>query len=406
MTKSQVMRMGVISPKDWGLPKASATDDNVIPGIRMSSAEVEQRIRDCTYQWLPQQFDAKTGAFYGHYRASDGYQEPPKTVNLLAGWQLMASFDRYQDEQLLDRASSSLAFYYRNFVVSHPMSVVVGGARDGIATYEVWTKFSAEFVIGALGLYRRTEDELWLEQAQQSGRYLLQAARHRFSPKYFLNKGSWSNLEFGWDSWGRAIEALLDLALVTGDSVWQDIALRWGEHALSIQAEDGSFYLIDNEYYNSDLAADELRGLAFLYELTHERRFINACRRFADWHLAHQRPDASWMMTLDRDGNVVTPIVGPGDVSNIGIALLRIHHITGDKDYLDAALGAFNYSLSKQVMPGSSEPYADDPYVEWGFWSWDPYYDYSLSPDQSTHHVRGIMFLLDYLAFLESGSLS
>ena len=178
---------------------------------------------------------------------------------------------------------------------------------------------------------------------------------------------------------------------------WQELALLWGEHGLSIQAETGCFYLIDREYHNTDLAADELRALTFLYELTKDERFLHAALRFADWHLAHQRPDGAWAMTLDRDGNVVVPTVGPGDVPNIAIALLRLHPVTGEVRYLDAALLAFKYSLWMQVLPGSDQPYADDLNVQWGFWSWDPYYDYTLSTDQSTHHVRGMMFLLDYL---------
>lgn len=394
------MQIGVISPQDWGLPVATTISENSIPGLGASSAELDRRIRGNVYQWLPHQLDPETGAFYGFYRAPDGHREPPQTANLIASWQLMAASDRFGDDQLLERAQGALDFYYRQFVVSHPMSVIGGGARDGVATHEIWTKLSAEFVISALGLYRRTNQNVYLERAEQSGRYLLQAARHDFAPKYRLDSGRWGDLSFGWDSWGRAVEACLDLAAVTGYASWQDLALRWGEHGLSIQAKDGCFYLIDQEYYNTDLAADELRALTFLYEITKDERFLQAALRFADWHLAHQRPDGAWVMTLDRDGNVVVPTVGPGDVSNIAIALLRLHHVTGEARYLDAALLALRYSLSKQILPGSDQPYADDPNVQWGFWSWDPYYDYSVSSDQSTHHVRGMMFALDYLEWL------
>jgi hypothetical protein len=87
-------------------------------------------------------------------------------------------------------------------------------------------------------------------------------------------------------------------------------------------------------------------------------------------------------------------------VPNIAVALLRLHSVTEDEAYLKAALRAFRYSLSKQVLPEGDEPYAADPRVQWGFWSWDPYYDYTLSGDQSTHHVRGMMFLLDYVGAL------
>ncbi len=397
------MRIGVISPQDWGLPVASRTSETHIPGLGASPAELDRRMRGNVYQWLPRQLDPETGAFYGFYRAPDGYREPPQTVNLIASWQLMAAYDRFGDNQLLEHARQSLDFYYRQFVVSHPMSVVRGGARDGVATHEIWTKFSAEFVIGALGLYRRAKQNTWLERAEQGGRYLLQAARHGFAPRYRLDTGRWGDLDFGWDSWGRVVEACLDLAAATEDVSWRDLAMRWGEHGLSIQAEDGCFYLIDREYYNTDLAADELRALIFLYEITKDERFLHTALRFADWHLAHQRPDGAWAMTLDRDGNVVVPTVGPGDVPNIAIALLRLHYVTGEARYLEAALLALRYSLSMQVLPDSGQPYADDPNVQWGFWSWDPYYDYTLSGDQSTHHVRGMMFALDYLDSGHSG---
>jgi hypothetical protein len=85
---------------------------------------------------------------------------------------------------------------------------------------------------------------------------------------------------------------------------------------------------------------------------------------------------------------------------NIAIALFRLHHATQDTRYLDAALLALKYSLSRQVLPNSEEPYSDDPNVLWGFWSWDPYYDYTVSGDQATHHIRGYMFVMDYLHYL------
>ncbi len=347
--------------------------------------------------WLPRYLDADSGAFFGFYRAPDGFREPPQTANLIGSWLLMAAYDRFAEKSYLDRATTALDFYYRQFVVSHPMSIVGGGAREGGEAGEVWTKFSAEFAIGALGLHKRTGDKVWLARAEQSGRYLLQAARHGYAPGYNLVQRRWTDVAAGWDSWGRAVEACLLLAGTTGDSAWRDLAVRWGEHGLEMQAVDGCFYLISGEYYNTDLAADELRGLTFLHEVTGEPRYLTAARRFADWHLANQRDDGAWAMTIDRDGNVVVPTVGPGDMPNIAVALLRLYHVTEVHTYLDAALRAFAYSQGTQVLPGSEEPYAEDPAICWGFWSWDPYYDYTQSPDQATHHIRGMMFVLDYL---------
>jgi uncharacterized protein YyaL (SSP411 family) len=235
----------------------------------------------------------------------------------------------------------------------------------------------------------------------QSGRYIVQARRHNFAPRYDLSTGQW--LPTGWDSWGRVAEACLMLWRASDDARWLDEAVHWGAHALEIQADDGAFYLIDGEYYNTDLAADEIRALAMLYEVTGREVYLNTARRFADWHLERQMANGAWPLTIDPDGDVVMPTVGPGDIPNIGVALLRLYHVTRNQAYLDAAHRALRYSISVQAAPESGHPYTDDEKVRWGFWSWDPYYDFTLSGDQSTHHARGMWFLLDYLAF--SGSL-
>jgi hypothetical protein len=394
------MQIGVISPQDWGLAVTDATaeslvDASVFAALGASPRELERRMRANTYEWLPRQLDEGEGAFHGFYSAPRQHLDFPQTVNLIAPWQLLAAYDRYQDEQLLTTARRAADWFYERFVVTHPMSVVIGGVRDGLRSEELWTKFAAELVISAVGLYRRTGEGLYLDRARQSAGFLIQSARHDFSPKYNEETGKWQ--DWGWQSFGRVIEAFMELEQVTEEAAWGEHALRWGELGLALQAPDGSFYLIDDDYFNTDLAADELRALIFLYERTEWGFYLEAACHFAEWLLAWQREDGAWPLTIDRDGNVVVPTVGPGDVPNIAVALLRLHSVTDDEAYLQAALRTFRYSLSTQVLPESGEPYADDPRVQWGFWSWDPYYDYTLSGDQSTHHVRGMMFLLDYL---------
>jgi hypothetical protein len=186
------------------------------------------------------------------------------------------------------------------------MSVVAGGVRDGVATDHLWTKFSAEEVITCLGVYGRTGEARWLDRAVQSGRYLIQARRHGYAPRYDLAANRW--LAHGWDSWGRVIEAHVLLWQATDDTRGCEEALLWGDYALTIQAQDGAFYLIDGDYYNTDLAADELRGLVWLHLITGRKEFLQAA--------------GAWPLTIGRDGNVVMPTIGPGDVPNIAVALL------------------------------------------------------------------------------------
>ena len=345
------------------------------------------------------QLAGRQGAFAGYYRVADHAFEAPQLTNLIAPWQLMAAYDRYGDGGFLDKATQAANWVYQNMVETHPMSPVVGGVRDAWQPEEVWTKFTAEHVTLNIGLLQRTEYTEYLRRAIQSARVLVQAGLHDHATKYEHQEERW--VTRGWQSFGRIIEAYLSLYRVTRDDRWLGAALSWGEFGLSKQAPDGGFYLINDEYYNSDIAADELRAFTFLYELTGLSQFRLAAERFADWHLSSQRPDGAWLLSVGRFGNPVSEYVGPGDVPNIAIALLRLHWALGDPRYLASALKAMRYALTRQVVPGDAQPFSEDEGAQWGYWSWDPYYDYTMSGDQVTHLVRGLWFMLDYLATLQ-----
>ncbi|MBN1250333.1 MAG: hypothetical protein JXC32_21900, partial [Anaerolineae bacterium] len=79
--KEHSMRIGVISPQDWGLavcrPGAQAA---ALPGVGEMPADLEARILGNLYSWLPHYVDPDTGACYGYYRAPDGFREPPQTA--------------------------------------------------------------------------------------------------------------------------------------------------------------------------------------------------------------------------------------------------------------------------------------------------------------------------------------
>lgn len=398
-----------ISPQDWNLqPATQEQSEKIIQQLCGMSLEVlELRCKRNIYEWLPQHFSDEDGAFRGYYNAQKQRFELPQLVNLIAPCLLMAGYDRYGDEHLLNKAIHAAEWLHcSSLVVTHPMSLGIGGVLQ-LESREAWTKYSAEYVMLNLGLYKRTnQGRGFLERAIQSGQFLIQAARHDYATKLHLQE-TWSETwsTSGWQAFGRAIEAFLSLYEVTGEANWRNHALAYGEYALDLQGQNGCFYLINGEYYNSDLAADPLRALVFLFEETGEERFLRAARRFADWHIQLQSEDGSWPINIDKDGNVLCSVVGPGDVSNIGIALLRVHKTTDDNRYLDAAIKAFQYSVSTQITPEGEHPFSKDPKVRWGFWSWMPYHDYTVSADQATHHIRGLMFLMDYVASLESASI-
>jgi len=392
-------KVSVVSPQDRGIPVAVATSEEPGPELGLSPAELERRAKANTFEWLPTQFDEQAGAFYGHYSAREQRFEPPQTSNLIGPWQLLAAYDRYGDEMLLTRARRAAEWFYGHFVVTHPMRIVIGGVRDALRAHELWSKYAAEFVILNVGLYRRTHEQEYLDRAFQSSEFLIQSMWHDFAIRYNETTTTWEKQ--GWRAFGRAIEAYLEMEQVTGDHAWLERAVRTGDFGLTLQADDGCFYLIDDEYFNTDLTADEIRAFILLAQRTGRQEFLDSARRFADWLLARQREDGSWPLTIDCHGQVVVATVGPGDMPNIGMALLQLHEATGDDRYRKAAMHAFRFGLSTQVLPGTGDEYALDPRVCWGFWSWAPRYDYTVSPDQSTHHVRGMFFLLDWIAHVE-----
>jgi len=394
-----------ISPKDWGLSPAPAKDSAVLARLRLPRDELEMRAKNNSCEWLPRQFNEEMGAFHGYYDARTRTLAAPQNVNLIAPFQCLAAFDRYGDEKLLNMARRAADWLEANLVETHPMSLVLGGVLDNIKRDQLWTKYTADYVLLNLGLWSRLNQEVFLARAAQSSRFLLQAQNHGFAAKYDHWQEHW--IPQGWQSFGRVIEALIALREATGDQIWLERAQAWGSNALKLQAENGCFYLINDTYYSSDIAADEIRGLIRLHLRTGSERFLKSGLRFADWHVLRQMPSGAWPLSEDRWGVPVTDYRGPGDMPNIAIALLLAHWMTSDAKYAATAVRTLRYSLSQQQVPGRQDAsYGDDPNTHWGFWSWDPPYDYTMSADQSTHHVRAYWFFLDYMLALPDEKLA
>jgi hypothetical protein len=387
-----------VSPESWGLQPAQDTDSPHLNALGLPGRELEARAKLNTYHWLTAQFDKDPGAFHGYYDPRVGAFAEPQTVNLIAPFQLVAAYDRYQDEELLCMARRCADWLETTMVETHPMSLVLGGVRDNIKPTQLWTKYTADYVTLNLALYERVEDEELLRRAVHSSKFLLQSQNHGFAPKYDHGVERW--LTKGWQSFGRVVVAMIALQEFTGDEVWLDRAMTWADHGVSLQASDGCFYLINDDYYSSDIAADEIRGLVRAAWRTELKRYLAAAQRFADWHCNHQLPNGAWPVSIDRWGVTVGDYTGPGDIPNIATAMLLVHKATSDLRYLACAVRALRYSVTQQCTPGDEHPQFDDPALHWGFWSWDPRYDYTMSADQSTHHVRGYWFFLDYFLAL------
>jgi hypothetical protein len=312
-------------------------------------------------------------------------------------------YDLSGDSLMLERAEDCFRWAYEHATEIHPMFSWQGGVRDGFKPNELYVKYTGDAFLAAIALYRRTRNEKYLFCIKQFHNFFKQARKAGFCYKYNLAAYQWSSTGFVWRSFGFPLTAYIELYEVTEDEKYLQEAAAWADHGLGLQADNGCFYLLDGEFWNSDLTAPELRGLVFLSEITKDRKYLDAASRFADWLIPRQDDDGSWPVGIDRDDEVCAPNIGPGDMPNIALSFLRLYMRTGEEKYFDPALKAVRYSLSMQAVEGGKYPlYLNDRSVKWGFWSWDPLFDYSLSGDQSVHHIRGILFMAYYIANFKS----
>jgi Highly conserved protein containing a thioredoxin domain len=388
-----------ISSREWGLSRPEGDGlDRVRQALGIGYDELETRWRSAVYEFVLHCYEPEAGALRHSYFAGTRTWSPPDNGNFLMAISFLAMYDRYQDPEALGRAQACVNWAYANCVETQPMFTWQGGVRDGFRPNELYLKYTSDALRVSLALQARgAAADLDVPIAQYHN-FIKQCRTNGFAGKFDTTTYRFSDRGFVWNAFGGPSIAYLQRFEATGDERHLEHARAWADHGLTGQAANGSFYLIDDAFWNSDLTALELRSLVFLHEVTGDERYLAGAIRFADWLLDIQRDDGAWPLGIDRDGEVCAPNVGPGDTPNIAISLVRLHMATSERRYLDAAVRAIRYSLSMQAVDGGKYPrHLDDPSVRWGFWSWDPLYDESLSADQAVHHVRGMMIVADYL---------
>jgi len=393
-----------VSPENWSLSTPGEEGKGRVKNLLgLNYDEIAKRARNAVYEFLERLYDLKEEALYHYYRADNKRLSEKDSGNFLMAVNFLVMFDLLGDEEMLNKARSCYNWAYKNCTEIHPMFTWQGGVRDGFKSNELYVKYTGDAFLSCLSLYARTGEEEYLRHIRQYHSFIKQARKAGFRYKFDTNTYRWIEKGFCWQSFGYPICAYLQFYEMNKETRYLEEAIAWGEHALSLQRENGAFYLIDGEFWNSDLAPVELRALTFLYEATGRVEFLDAARCYADWLVEKQNNDGSWPIGIDRDDEICAPIIGPGDVPNTALSLIRLHMNIATEAYLEAAIKAIRYSISMQALEGGKySVYLDDPHVKWGFWSWDPLHDCSLSGDQSVHHIRGMLFTANYIGSLGS----
>ncbi len=387
-----------IFPTSWGFKRPSSENNLILESLGYDITSLENRVKNCVYLFLDKLFDTTEQGLHHYYRADTKYISELDSGNFLMAINYITMYDMTGDPIMLERAEGCFMWGYNHATETHPMFTWQGGVRDGFKNNELYVKYTGDAFLTCIALYKRTKKDDYLFYIKQFHNFFKQAKKANFAYKYDTNTYQWSHHGFVWRSFGFPIVSYIELYEVTGEKKYIEEAIAWGDHGLSLQADDGCFYLLDGEFWNSDLTAPEMRGLIFLYELTGDEKYLHATIRFADWLIDHQGADGSWPIGIDADGDVCAPNIGPGDMPNIALGMIRLHMHEKKDIYLHSAIQAVRYSLSMQAVEEGKYPvYLDDAHVKWGFWSWDPLHDITLSGDQTVHHIRGILFLAYYL---------
>ena len=397
-----------VTPDEWGLdPEPRAGMEAIEAALGVSYGCLRERLTKALSHFVLGLYDTKLGALHHYYRPDIQYLSEFDSGNFLMALNFVVLSDTTGDSSALVKAESCYRYAMNHFCDRHPMAFWQGGVRDGLKPNELWVKYTGDAAWLATSLYRRTRNTNYLRDLHQFHNFFKRAREADFAYTFDTSTYAWKHQGNVWRAFGFPITAYLELYESTREQRFRDEALRWGQHALELQAPTGAFYLLDGHFWNSDLTAPELRGLINLWELSDETKFLDAATAYTDWLLLQQRNDGAWPLCIDLDEEVCVETVGPGDPPNIALSLVRLHAATGLDTYLHAATKAVRYGLSMQVCEEGAYPlYLDDPKAKWGFWSWDPLQDHSLSGDQSIHHVRGSLFLASYISALaEAGKL-
>lgn len=388
-----------IFPTGWNIQRPETECTKVKELLGETIAEIEARAKNCVYNFLERLYDPEEKGLRHYYRADTKYRSELDSGNFLMAINYLSIYDLTGDALMLSRAEDCFMWGYNNSTENHPMFTWQGGVRDGFKRNELYVKYTGDAFLTCVALYRRTKKEEYLFYIKQFHNFFKQAKKAGFCYKYNTDTYQWTDTGFVWRSFGFPVVCYIELYEALGDKEYLDEAILWGNHGLSLQEKDGCFYLLDGSFWNSDLTAPELRGLVFLHELTGDEKYLSAACRFADWLISHQDEQGAWPIGIDMDGEVCAPNIGPGDMPNIALGLIRLHMATKTGKYFDSAISAMKYSLKMQALEGGKYPlYLDDPCVKWGFWSWDPMFDTSLSGDQTVHHIRGMLFTAYYIA--------
>ena len=151
---------------------------------------------------------------------------------------------------------------------------------------------------------------------------------------------------------GYIIPTFFDYFHTTVKSVYRQRALRMADWEISVQMENGAFQSGDLDLLPQKPAVfntgQVLFGLVNAYKETKDDKYKSAAVKAADWLIEAQDNDGAWRTDLSTLTN------NPVHLYNTRTAwgLLKVHSITLNETYLNAAVQNMDWALRQQLDNG------------------------------------------------------
>lgn len=180
---------------------------------------------------------------------------------------------------------------------------------------------------------------------------------------------------------GYAINFLLGLYSRDKNNEYLEIAKRAGDFIIYYQSKSGISkgavpWTIDSEgnphsiYYSFDTAMC-VNGLADLYKVTHDEKYLISAVSAADWLLRAQNTNGSFKAVYNAEkmsyDSKILEKTWSGDNGCLHIkhliGLLKIYRLTKDKKYLESIKTLLNWSMEIQMQNGAFKAIPEEIYT-------------------------------------------
>jgi len=318
------------------------------------------RVRDiethalAALEWLCRAQDAVPGGGVARGYSTNDHGPFP------AGWQpaypettgyiIPTFFDaakRFDRPDLRDRAIRMARW---EIEVQSPDGSIPGGVlgeRKGPVVFN-----TGQVMLGWCRAHEETGDAEYREALARAGEFLLRAldpdgAWRRYSTGDGVNTVHAYDVRVAW--------ALLATHRITGTESFREAAIRNVEFTLKLQEPNGWFRSNDLQPKTdaqplTHTIAYATRGTLESGMLLGEERYVDAARRTADAVLATLHPDGFLAGRLDRDWAEAVPWCCLTGNAQMAIIWLKLHRLTGEARYREAAILAGRYVRATQDL--------------------------------------------------------